>query len=75
MACCVPRSFSADALQRIEVELIFISKALLMNHMINHIKKRHPGIGGTEIKVCMAQKLKDLRRRAERMPAAEDTKD
>ncbi|XP_048012408.1 uncharacterized protein LOC125245729 [Megalobrama amblycephala] len=34
--------------------------------VIDHVKKTYPGIGGTEIKVCMAQKLKDLRRRAER---------
>ncbi|KAK7171594.1 hypothetical protein R3I93_003434 [Phoxinus phoxinus] len=43
--------------------------------VIDHVKKKHQGIRDTEIKVCMAQKLKDLRRRAERMPAEGHTED
>ncbi|XP_045897458.1 uncharacterized protein LOC123964638 isoform X2 [Micropterus dolomieu] len=46
--------------------------------VIDHVKKVHRGIGDTEIKACMAQKLKDTRRRAERetwSPAAENQED
>ncbi|KAG7271710.1 hypothetical protein CRUP_001294 [Coryphaenoides rupestris] len=34
--------------------------------VIDHVKSVHKGILDTEIKACMAQKLKDIRRRAEK---------